>query len=137
MFRKKNDDELWRLQRELLAAEEEEYGEEYEEEDTEDPELEDLLEDYEDAFESDYEEEYEDPSYSNYANRYRRGSLKRFEDKDFFDEEDFQEGEVVYKKDYKKAKRKKRRQNFGLLILAILELVCIAAIIVWWIQWTS
>ena len=142
MFRKKSDEELWRLEQELIAAE----GEQLEEEDPEeDPEE----ADYEDCFEEEYEEEYDqEPFYrnhangygetvKNYANRYGRGSPRRFDDDDFFDESDFEDGDVLYRKDYKKAKRKNRRQNFGLLVLAILELAGIAAIILWWLSWTQ
>ena len=149
MFRKKSDEALWRLEQELIAAEEEELEEE--ESDLEKYLEEEISEeeDYEDCFESEYEEEYDqEPFYrnhangygetvKNYANRYGRGSPRRFDDDDFFDEGDFEDGDVLYRKDYKKAKRKKRRQNFGLLVLAILELAGIAAIILWWLSWTQ
>ena len=152
MFKRKSDEELWKLQQELLAAEEEEF----EEEDLDLEDLEEYLEEtpeneeeegYEGCFTSDYEEEYgQEPFYRNhangygdqvrnYANRYGRGSPKRFDDDDFFDEDDFADEDVLYKKDYKKAKRKKRRQNFGLVILAILEIMGIAAILLWWASW--
>ena len=150
MFRRKSEDELWRLQEELLAAEEEdlpqeapeEYGlEEYGDDGAPDT-------DYEDCFESDYEEEAQEPLYRNhannygesvrnYANRYGRGNPRRFDDDDFFDADDFEDQDVLYKKDYKKAKRKKRRQNFGLMVLAILEIAGIAAILLWWLTWTQ
>jgi len=139
MFKRRSDEELWRLQQELLAAEEEdceeeyedEYEDEYEYEDDscgDEPDLETLLEEL--------DEEDAEYSYHDSVSRYRRGSQKRFDSRELFEEDDFPEGEVVYKKDYRKARRKKRRQNFALLILAILEIVCIAAIIAWWIAWT-
>ena len=152
MFRKKsNDDKLWQLQQELLAVDDEEY-EEFDEEDYEE-DLGDLTEPEEDEadtieeyFDGDYADQEEEPFYRNhangygeqvrnYANRYGRGSPKRFDDDDFFDEDDFADEDVLYKKDYKKAKRKKRRQNFGLVILAILEIMGIAAILLWWASW--
>ena len=139
MFRR-SDKELLDLQRQLLAVEEEEPEEEYEEE------YEDIDEDYEDCFESDYEEEYDqEPFYrnhannygqsvKNYANRYGRGSPKKFDDDDFFDE-GFDNEDVLYRKDYKKAQRKKRRKSFGLLILAIAEIVAIGYILLRVIEW--
>ena len=135
MFRR-SDKELMDLQRELLAVEEEEYEEEIPEEDA----------DYEDCFESDYEEEYDqEPFYRNhannygasvrnYANRYGRGSPKKFDDDDFFDK-GFDDEEVLYQKDYNKAKRKKRRKFIGMLILAIAEIAAIGAIILWLLSW--
>ena len=115
MFRKRQDDELWKLQQELLAAEDEEYEEE--DPDFEEPEYDedDFDEgDIEDCFESDYEEEYGQELFyrnhandyggavRNYANRYGRGSQKRFEDDERFEEEDFADGDVLYRKDYRK-----------------------------------
>ena len=130
MFQKKPDKELWRLQQELLAAEEEEneeYEEEYEPED--DLDLDAIL------GEEDYEpEEESEPVYANFANHYGRGSQKRFdEDLDF--EEDFDDSEALTREDYRKYKKKKRRGNFGLVVLAIQELLCIGAILIWWASW--
>ena len=149
---KKPDKELMRLQQELLAAEEEDLPEEETEElDLEDldfPEEEEAGEDYEEYFDSDYEEEYEqEPFYrnhandygenvKNFANHYGKGSPKRFEDDDLdFEEADFDDTDVLYRDDYRKAKKKKKRQNMGLVILAILELLGIAAILLWWASW--
>ena len=132
MFRR-SDQELLELQRQLLAVEEEDTEEECEEEYEE--EFEDTQEDYEEYFESDYEEEYEQEPYCrSHPNRYGRGNPKKFEDDDFFDE-DFDDEDVLYQKDYKKAKRKKRRKTFGLLILAILELAAIGGILLWFVSW--
>lgn len=141
MFGKRQDDELWRLQQELLAAEEPdmEAPEEYAEEAYFDEE------DIEDCFESDYDEEYgqdlfrrnddDEEPVRNYANRYGRGSRKRFEETDLFDEDGFADEDVLYRKDYRKAKRKKRRQRFGLLLLAVLEIGAIIWLILWWTSW--
>ena len=134
MFRKKNSDEkLLQLQRELLAVEEEEYEEEIFDEYPDQPE-----EAVQEDFEGDFTEEYTDDGeeeYPNFANRYGRGSPKRFDDIDFFDESDFEDEDVLYQKDYRKAVKKKKRQNFGLVILAILEIIAIAAIALWWLSW--
>ena len=135
MFRKKSEEELWRLQQELLAAEEEDESDDLNLDDLEEY-LEEDEEDYEDCFESDYEEEYEqEPFYRNHANGYGRGKPKKFDDDDFFDESDFADEDVLYRKDYNKAKRKKRRKTFGLLILAALEIAAIAAILLWFMSW--
>ena len=151
MFRKKNSDEkLWQLQRELLAVEDEEYeeyDEEYEDElggltETEEEEA-GSIEEY---FDGDDTEEEDIPLYrnhandygqqvKNFANRYGRGNPKKFDDDDFF-EECFDDEDVLYQKDYRKAVKKKKRQNFGLAILAVLELLAIAAIALWWMTWT-
>lgn len=152
MFRKKNnDDKLWQLQQELLAVDEEEY-EEFDEEDYEE-DLGDLTETEEDEadtieeyFDGDYADQEEEPFYrnhandygqqvKNFANRYGRGNPKKFDDDDFF-EEDFDDEDVLYQKDYRKAVKKKKRQNFGLAVLAILELAAIIAIALWWMTWT-
>ena len=126
---KKPDKELMRLQRELLAAEEEyeEYEEEYLEED--DLDLDAILS------EEEYEPEEESgPVYANFANHYGRGSQKRFDEALDF-EEDFDDSEALTREDYRKYKKKKRRGNFGLVVLAILEILCIGAILVWWASW--
>ena len=138
MFHKKNnDDKLWQLQQELLAVDDEEYGE-YEEESF-DEFLDYPEEDIPEEAEEDFTQEYTDDGqgqYPNFANHYGRGSPKRFEDIDFFDEGDFDDGDVLYQKDYRKAVKKKKRQNFGLAVLAILELAAIIAIALWWMTWT-
>ena len=151
MFRRKENDDLQRLQRELLAAEDEdtteldlEALEEFLGEETEYEA--DAQETYEEYFDSQYEEEYTDePFYrnhangygsdvKNYANRYGKGSPKKFgEDVEFDDT--FDDSIAVYRDDYRKAKKKKKRSNLGLVILAILEIIAIAAIALWWASW--
>ena len=146
-MRKKDNEELWRLQQELLAVEEEDTCEE---DDLDLDALEEYLsdeEDYEEFFDSDYEEEYDqEPFYrnhannygetiKNHANRYGRGSQKQFDDDVDFDDSEFEDGDVLYQYDYKKAKKKKRKQKVGLLILAILEIAAIGAILWWWASW--
>ncbi len=128
---KRYEDELQWLQEELIAAEEDEYEEICEEygEDEEFPGEESWEEE---ACED--EEDDMDDAVRMVSHRYGRGSPKRFEDQDFF-EDDVEEDEILYKKDYKKAKRKKARQNFGLVILAILEILGIAAVLLWWASW--
>ncbi len=140
MFRRSNE-ELLRLQDELLAAEEEEYDEEeYQEEDLD---LEDYLD--EDLSPEEYEEdddlqeyledeEEEEEPVRAFLNRYGRDRPKKFDDDDFF-EDDVEDTDVLYRKDYQKAKRKKARKNLGLIILAILELLAIAGVILWWSSW--
>ena len=141
MFRR-SDRELEALQQELLAVEEEEYEEEEWEEEFEDEaydeeydEFDDDEPDYEDGFESDYEEEYTQEQFQRQvSSRYGRGSPRKFDDDDFFDE-GFDDTDVLFRKDYKKAKRKKRRRTFGLLLLAVLELGAIGAILLWFMSW--
>ena len=140
MFGRKDNRKLMELQRELLAVEKEEEYEEYEEyeEESFDEFLDDPEEDIPEEAEEDFTQEYTDDGqgqYPNFANHYGRGSPKRFEDIDFFDEGDFDDGDVLYQKDYRKAVKKKKRQNFGLVILAILEIIAIAAIALWWLSW--
>lgn len=134
MFRR-SEKELLELERELLAVEAEEYDEEeYEDEvyDEEyDEEYDDEEADDEDCFDSDDEEENFCRSH---ASRYGRGSPKKFDDDDFFDQ-GFDDGDVLFRKDYKKAKRKKRRRTFGLLLLAIAELAAIGALLLWFMSW--
>ena len=126
MFRRRSEEEIWNLQRELIAAEEEE--EEYEDYDDESED-----EDWdEEEYEEDDEEETLQPSR---LSRYRRGNPKKFDNHDFFDEDDFDDEDVLYRKDYKKAKRRKRRKTFGLILLAILEIGIIGALIFWFMSW--
>lgn len=152
MFRKKNSDEkLWQLQQELLAVEEEEYQENFLEDEEDDlGELTETEEEeagsIEEYFDGDYADQEEEPFYrnhangygqqvKNFANSYGRGNPKKFDDDDFFDES-FEDEDVLYQKDYRKALKKKRRQNFGLAVLALLELMAIVAIALWWLTWT-
>lgn len=145
-MRKKDNDELWRLQQELLAVEEEDYEEEdldileefLEEEDPE------ALEEF---FDTDYEEEYDqEPFYrnhannygknvKNYANRYGKGSPKQFDDDMDFDNGEYDDSDVLYRDDYRKARKKKKKANFGLIVLAIAEIAAIGAILYWWASW--
>ena len=129
MFRRRSEEELWNLQRELIAAEEEDEYEEYDE----DPEDEDW-EDYDEEEDDDTEEEEEAVCPARLS-RYRRGNPKKFTDRDVFDDDDFADEDVLYRRDYKKAKRKKRRKAFGMILLAILELVILGALILWFMSW--
>ena len=129
MFRRRSEEELWNLQRELIAAEEEDEYEEYDE----DPEDEDW-EDY-DEEENDDAEEEEEAVCPARLSRYHRGNPKKFTDRDFFDDDGFADEDVLYRRDYKKAKRKKRRKAFGLILLAILELVILGTLILWFMSW--
>ena len=129
MFRR-SEKELLALERELLAVEAEEYDEEECEDEVYDEEYDEEYDD-EDCFDSDDEEENFCRSH---ASRYGRGSPKKFDDDDFFDQ-GFDDGDVLFRKDYKKAKRKKRRRTFGLLLLAILELAAIGALLLWFMSW--
>ena len=129
MFRRRSEEELWNLQRELTAAEEEDEYEEYDD----DPEEEDW-EEYDDESDEDDEEE-DEPACPARLSRYRRGNPKKFTDRDFFDDDDFADEDVLYRRDYKKAKRKKRRKAFGLILLAILELVILGTLILWFMSW--
>ena len=133
MFRR-SEKELKALERELMAVEAEEYEEEA------------CGEEYEDEYGGEYEDEadcFEDeeevPCWQETVSRgrvsrYGRGSPKKFDDKDFFDK-GFDDTDVLYRSDYKKAKRKKRRRAFGLLLLAILELAAIGAVLLWFMSW--
>ena len=129
MFRRRSEEELWNLQRELIAAEEEDEYEEYDD----DPEEEDW-EEYDEEEDDDAEEEEEAVCPARLS-RYRRGNPKKFTDRDFFDDDDFADEDVLYRRDYKKAKRKKRRKAFGLILLAMLELVILGALILWFMSW--
>ena len=147
MFRRKSEEELWKLQQELLAVEAEEEEPEYGPEDeTEDSEelmeqvdnliIEDILEEVQDL--DDPEEEEDPPKEAAVhapAHRYGKGSPKRFEEDDFFDDEDLEDGDFLYKKDYKKAKRKKNRKKFGLFLLMVLEILGLGAIFFLWAKW--
>ena len=134
MFRRRSEDELWKLQQELIAAEEEdeEYEEEYEEYDEEEYDGE-----YDEAYEEEPDEdaEEEEPVCPERLSRYRRGNPKKFTDRGFFDEDEFADEDVLYRKDYKKAKRRKRRQRFGMILLAVAELFVIGALILWFMSW--
>ena len=129
MFRRRSEEELWNLQRELIAAEEEDEYEEYDD----DPEEEDW-EEYDEEEDDDAEEEEEAVCPARLS-RYRRGNPKKFTDRDFFDDDGFADEDVLYRRDYKKAKRKKRRKAFGLILLAILELFILGALILWFMSW--
>ncbi|MBR5126690.1 MAG: hypothetical protein IKU68_08140 [Oscillospiraceae bacterium] len=124
--------ELRRLQEQLLAEEEDDY-EEYEEEDED-------VEDYDDDLDLDAidelledDEEEEEPRYHNFANRYGRGSPKEF---DYLEDDDeFDDDAVLYREDYRRGKRKKKKGNLGWVIIAFLEVIAIAAIALWWLSW--
>ena len=131
MFRRRSEEELWNLQRELIAAEEEDEYEEYDD----DPEEEDWEEYDDEAYAVKDEDEEEQPACPARLSRYRRGNPKKFTDRDVFDDDDFADEDVLYRRDYKKAKRKKRRKAFGLILLAILELVILGALILWFMSW--
>ena len=136
MFRKKEDDLMW-LQQELLAADEDDCEEEYEEEYDNESEEEDLFgeDDETEEEEEEEEEELEEIPSNSFATGYGKGQPKKFQDIDFFDETDFDDGEILTKKEFKKAQNKKHRKNLGLIILAIVELLAIAAIALWWASW--
>ena len=129
MFRRRSEEELWNLQRELIAAEEEDEYEEYDD----DPGEEDW-EDYDEEEDDDAEEEEEAVCPARLS-RYRRGNPKKFTDRDFFDDDEFADEDVLYRRDYKKAKRKKRRKAFGMILLAILELIILGTLILWFMSW--
>ena len=129
MFRRRSEEELWNLQRELIAAEEEDEYEEYDE----DPGEEDW-EEYDEEEDDDAEEE-EEAICPARLSRYRRGNPKKFTDRDFFDDDGFADEDVLYRRDYKKAKRKKRRKAFGMIFLAILELIILGTLILWFMSW--
>ena len=131
MFRRRSEEELWNLQRELIAAEAEDEYEEYDD----DPEEEDWEEYDDESDEDEDEDEEEEAVCPARLSRYRRGNPKKFIDRDFFDDDDFADEDVLYRRDYKKAKRKKRRKAFGLILLAILELVILGALILWFMSW--
>ena len=126
----RSEKELKALERELLAVEAEEYEDEaYEEE------YEDEYEDEADCFDDEDDEPVVQKTFDHgRVSRYGRGSPKKFDDDDFFDE-GFDDGDVLYRKDYKKAKRKKRRRAFSLLLLAVLELAAIGALLLWFMSW--
>ena len=131
MFRKRSDDELWRLQQELIAAEEDEEDEEYD-----DPDNWEYDEEYDEEYDDDGEDfEEEEPVRPGHMTRYRRGHPKKFKDRHFFDRSIGDDEDVLYRKDYKKAKRRRRRKALGLMILAVLELIAIGALILWFMSW--
>ena len=147
MFRRKSEEELWKLQQELLAVEAEDAQPEYEPDDAFEDE-EELMEQVdnliiegilEETYDPDDPEEDEDsPEEAAVhvpAHRYGKGSPKRFEEDDFFDDEDLEDGDFLYKKDYKKAKRKKNRKKFGLFLLMVLEILGLGAIFFLWAKW--
>ena len=131
MFRRRSEEELWNLQRELIAAEEEDEYEEYDD----DPGDEDWEEYDDESYEDEDEDEDDEPACPANLSRYRRGNPKKFTDRDFFDDDEFADEDVLYRRDNKKAKRKKRRKAFGLILLAILELVILGALILWFMSW--
>ena len=151
----KHDDRLRQLNEELLAEDEEYYEEEYAEED-------DLTaEDITDLLGEDEEEEEEAPLFCrnaangygrdirNFANQYGKGSPKSFDEDIFEDDEDLEDGEFLYRDDYRRAKKNKRKAKkaakkearaekkggIGLVILAIIELTAIIGILAWWASW--
>ena len=131
MFRRRSEEELWNLQRELIAAEEEDEYEEYDD----DPEEEDWEEYDDESDEDEDEDEEEEAVCPARLSRYRRGNPKKFTDRDFFDDDGFADEDVLYRRDYKKAKRKKRRKAFGMIFLAILELIILGTLILWFMSW--
>ena len=132
MFRRRSEEELWNLQRELIAAEEEDEYEEYDD----DPDEEDWEEYDDEAYEDeDEDEDEEEPICPARLSRYRRGNPKKFTDRDFFDDDGFADEDVLYRRDYKKAKRKKRRKALGMILLAILELIILGTLILWFMSW--
>ena len=119
------------LEQELLEADEarEEWEEEYE-----DPEADMESDDFEEEY--DEEQEIEEAFRTVPLKQYARGSARRFDDDDFF-ESGFDDEDVLYRRDYKKAKRKQRRKKLGLFILALAELAGFAALILWWTTWKN
>ena len=130
MFRKRSDDELWRLQQELIAAEEDEEDEEYD-----DPDDWEYDEECDDEYDDGEDFEEEEPVRPSHMTRYRRGHPKKFKDRHFFDRSIDDDEDVLYRKDYKKAKRRRRRKALGLMILVVLELIAIGALILWFMSW--
>ena len=130
MFRKRSDDELWRLQQELIAAEEDEEDEEYD-----DPDDWEYDEECDDEYDDGEDFEEEEPVRPGHMTRYRRGHPKKFKDRHFFDRSIGDDEDVLYRKDYKKAKRRRKRKAMGLMILAVLELIAIGALILWFMSW--
>ena len=80
------------------------------------------------------EEELENSFFGQRNSRYAKGNPKKFDDDDFF-EEGFDDGDVLFRRDYKKAKRKQRRKKLGLFLLALVELSAIVLLILWWTSW--
>ena len=139
--RKRQEETLRALEQELWEAEEDTDEEEYEDEeydedwDDEDPDEEDWDEE-DDCVEYDLseEEELENSFFGQRNSRYAKGNPKKFDDDDFF-EDGFDDGDVLFRRDYKKAKRKQRRKKLGLFLLALVELSAIALLILWWTSW--
>ena len=143
---KRQDEKLRTLEQELWEAEEETDEEEYEEdefeedwnEEDEDPDEEYWDDEDEDAcleYDLSEEEELENSFFGQKNSRYSRGNPKKFTDRDFFDDDGFADEDVLYRRDYKKAKRKKRRKAFGMILLAILELIILGTLILWFMSW--
>ena len=141
----KHDDRLQRLNEELLAEDEEYYGEEVDEE-------EDLTED--DLAELLGGEETEEPLFCrnhangygkdirNFANQYGKGSPREFDTDDFGEEYDLEDEEFLYRDDYRQAKKHKKKEapqqkKGGILwaVIAIIELIAIGGILAWWASW--
>ena len=143
--RKRQEEKLRALEQELWEAEEDTDEEEYEDEEydgdwdeeDEDPDEDDRDdEDDENYVEYDLseEEELERSFFGQRSSRYKRGNPKKFYDNDFF-EDSFDDGDVLFRRDYKKAKRKQRRKKLGLFLLALVELSAIVLLILWWTSW--
>ena len=149
--RKRQEEKLRALEQELWEAEEDTDEEEYDEEDweDEDPDEEDWDDEdpdedeeyWDDEDEDAYleydlseEEELERSFFGQRSSRYKRGNPKKFYDNDFF-EDGFDDGDVLFRRDYKKAKRKQRRKKLGLFLLALVELSAIVLLILWWTSW--
>ena len=141
--RKRQEEKLRALEQELWEAEEETDEEEYEDEeydedwDDEDPD--DGEEDWDDdddyvEYDLSEEEELENSFFGQRSSHYKRGNPKKFHDNDFF-EDGFDDGDVLFRRDYKKAKRKQRRKKLGLFLLALVELSAIVLLILWWTSW--
>ena len=111
--------ELRRMQDELLAAEMEEWLEQ-----TQSQDINELLDDAKDFLE-------EEPPVRNFANGY--GAQPRNYAVDFdrtvYDDEEFDDDAAVF------VEEPKKKGIGGLVFLAILELIGIVAIVVWWIKW--
>ena len=131
--------ELQRLQRELLAEEEDWTEEEYDY----DPDLDDDLADIKallrDNHGEAYEESHREPLYRNYANNYG-SQVRNFANQygDEFDEEtpEMDDDAALYMDDYRASRKKPKEKGIrGLVILACLETLGILAIAGWWVLW--
>ena len=140
--RKRQEEKLRALEQELWEAEEEDFEDEEDEcceDDWDDEDPDDEEEDWDeedDCVEYDLseEEELENSFFGQRNSRYKRGNPRKFDDDDFF-EDGFDDGDVLFRRDYKKAKRKQRRKKLGLILLALVELSAIALLILWWTSW--